>query len=411
MSMHPMARGVALAASLALTAFFAYTLGRGRAAPPVAAPGPSPAGAATTRSETVTLSEAALKEADLAVEAARQLERADALEGAAVLALDETRTARVGSIVEGTVIKTLVEVGDRVRQGTLLAQLQSHVVHDAWADYRRAVAERRRLQTELTYAREAERRAERLLADKAISVQERERAAANRVAAEEQLDMAGTEVRRSEEALEHLGVTNKEDPSGETGEQIPALSPLTGVVLERMVTPGSAVVPGTPLFVVSDLGALWALAEVDERHLAALSVGRRMTVQVAAYADARFPGTVAFIGDTVDPKTRRVVVRGSVPNPGGRLKPGMFATVQLETGAPRGLVAVPAAAVQDVDGRKVVFVERTAGTFAVRPVTLGREADGWVEVVNGVSAGERVVAAGSFLLKSELLTSAAPDEG
>jgi cobalt-zinc-cadmium efflux system membrane fusion protein len=406
-----MARGAALLASLAVTALIAYTLGRDRAAPPVAAPASAPAAAPTTRSETVTLSERALEEAGLAIEAARQLQRADALEGAAVLALDETRTARVGSIVEGTVLKTLVEVGARVRQGTLLAQLQSHVVHDAWADYRRAIAERRRLQTELTYAREAERRAERLLADKAISLQERERAAANRVAAEEQLDMAGTEVRRSEEALEHLGVTNKEDPSGETGEQIPALSPLAGVVLERMVTPGSAVVPGAPLFVVSDLGALWALAEVDERHLAALSVGRPMTVQVAAYADERFPGTVAFIGDTVDSKTRRVVVRCSVPNPGGRLKPGMFATVRLETSAPRRLVAVPAAAVQDVDGRKVVFVERTASTFAVRPVTLGQEADAWVEVLTGVAAGERVVAAGSFLLKSELLKSATPDEG
>jgi multidrug efflux pump subunit AcrA (membrane-fusion protein) len=100
-----------------------------------------------------------------------------------------------------------------------------------------------------------------------------------------------------------------------------------------------------------------------------------------------------------------------VPNPGGRLKPGMFATVRLETSAPRHLVAVPAAAVQDVDGRKVVFVERTASTFAVRPVTLGQEADAWVEVLTGVAAGERVVAAGSFLLKSELLKSATPDEG
>lgn len=409
MSLHPVARGAALAAGLAVTALVAYSLGRGRSAPaPVAA---SATAVAPAASGTVTLSEQALKEAGLAVEAARPLERTDVLEGAAVLALDEARTARVGSIVEGTVIKTLVEVGDRVKQGTLLAQLQSHVVHDAWADYRRAIAERRRLETEATYTREAEKRAERLLADKAISVQERERATANRVAAEEQLDMAGTEVRRSEEALEHLGVTNSEDPSGETGEQIPALSPLAGVVLERLVTPGSAVTPGTPLFVVSDLSALWALAEIDERHLGAISVGRAMTVQVAAYSEARFHGTVAFVGDMVDLKTRRVVVRCSVPNPAGRLKPGMFATVQLETSQPRSIVAVPATAIQDVDGRKVVFVERAPGSFVPRPVTLGREVDGWVEVVGGVSAGERVVGAGSFLLKSELLKSTTPSEG
>lgn len=410
MSMHPIARGAFLAAALAATALVAYTIGRSRSAP-AAAVEPAPAAVTPAASGTVSLSEQGFKEAGLAVDAARPLERTDVLEGAAVLALDETRTARVGSIVGGTVIKTLVEVGDRVRQGTLLAQLQSHVVHDAWADYRRAIAERRRLETEVAYVRDAEKRAERLLVDKAISTQERERAAANRVAAEEQLDMAGTEVRRSEEALEHLGITNKEDPTGESGEEIPALSPLAGVVLERNVTPGSAVTPGSPLFVVSDLNALWALAEIDERQLGAITVGRAMTVQVAAYPEARFPGTVAFVGDTVDPKTRRVVVRCNVPNPAGRLKPGMFATVELETSQPRSIVAVPATAVQDVEGRKVVFVERTPNTFVLRPVTLGREVDGWVEVVNGIAAGERVAGSGSFLLKSELLKSTTPSEG
>ena len=94
------------------------------------------------------------------------------------------------------------------------------------------------------------------------------------MAADEQLDMARTEVRRAEEALEHYGVTNKEDPSGESGETIPVRSPLRGVVLEKSVTQGTAVTVGTPLFVVADLTELWAVAEIDETQIPLVEAGR-----------------------------------------------------------------------------------------------------------------------------------------
>jgi cobalt-zinc-cadmium efflux system membrane fusion protein len=372
---------------------------------PVAAPSPTVA-----IPDSVTLAEGAESRAGLVVEAARSVERTDAFEAPGVLALDETRTARLGAIVEGTVLRTLADVGDRVAAGTLLAEMHGHAVHDTWAEYRRALAELRRLENELSYARDAEARAERLLADRAISAQERQRAAADRVAAVEQLDMARTELRRSEEALEHLGITSGDDPTGESGETIPARTPVAGVVLERLVTPGTAVTPGMPLFVVSDLSTLWALAEVDEARLAALSVGRPVHVRVSAYGDETFDGTVSLVGDTVNPKTRRLVVRCVVPNPDRRLKPGMFAAVRVETGRPRTAVAVPAAAIQDLDGRAVVFVQHGAGRFLVRDVTVQPETDGLVEVSTGLRAGERVATQGAFLVKSELLKAVAPVE-
>jgi cobalt-zinc-cadmium efflux system membrane fusion protein len=400
-------RAVLVLALVAATAAIAFTIGRGRGAAVVGPTATAPAAIP----DRVTLADGVRADAGIEVEAARASERTDALEATAVLALDEARTARIGSVVDGIVVRTLVEVGDRVRPGTLLAELHSHVVHDAWADYRRSLAERRRLDTELTYARDAEARAGRLLAEKAISVQERERAVANRQAAEEQLDMARTEVRRSEEALEHLGITSGDDPTGETGERIPSRTPLGGVVLERSVTPGTAVTPGMPMFVVSDLAALWALAEIDERHLGAVSVGRAITLRVAAFADEVFAGTIAFVGDTVNPKTRRVVIRCAVPNPGSRLKPGMFATVGVETGVRHRALTVPGGAVQELDGQRVLFVEQQPGTFVVRRVTLGAEREGRVEVTAGLVEGERVVSRGAFLLKSELLKAVTPDEG
>lgn len=398
-------------AALGLAAAAWWRAGAGAAGGPPGASPAAPGPAASLFETPITLTPEAREAAGLAVEPAGSMVLAESFDAPAVLTLDETRTARIGSMVEGTVVRTWAEAGDRVAAGTLLAELHSHVVHDAWADYRRAIAERRRLEHELIFARDAEARAERLLGDRAISVQERDRAVANRIAAEQQLDMARTEVRRSEEALEHLGVTNKEDPTGETGERIPSRTPIAGVVLERLVTAGTAVTPGTPLFVVSDLAQLWALAEIDEARLGLVAVGRPVAIRVAAYPDTAFAGRIALIGDTVNPKTRRVVVRVVVPNPDGRLKPGMFATAIFETAAPRRVVVVPAAAAQDLGGRAAVFVEERPGVFRARPVTLGPERGGQVEVVAGLEAGERTVTAGAFLLKSHLLGAAAPEEG
>ena len=255
---------VAAVALVAVVAVWRACTGRG---------GPE-AQAPTAAEGTVSLGEAAQKQAGIATAAVKRLTRSDRVEAPGVLALDEKRTARLGSMVEGMVVKAHAEVGDRVRSGQVLAEMHSHVVHDAWADYRKAVAERRHRETEQTFARQNEERAKRLLAEKAISQQELRRAEADRAAADEQLDMAKTEVRRAEEALEHYGVTNKEDPTGESGETIPVRSPLHGVVLEKSVTQGTAVTVGTPLYVVADLTELWAVAEIDETQLPLVTAGR-----------------------------------------------------------------------------------------------------------------------------------------
>jgi multidrug efflux pump subunit AcrA (membrane-fusion protein) len=398
--LRPILFGGAVMAVIALAAY--YTL---------RAPAPAPAETAGPKAPdgTVALSEAAAREAGLVVEAAKTVTRREQLEAPGVLALDERRTARIGSPVDGKVIEVFVEIGDRVAQGTDLAHMIGPVVHDAWAAYRKAVAERRRTENDLKFAVQADERARRLFADKAISEQEVQRAASNRVAAEEALNIVETEVRRSEEELEHLGITNSEDPSGETGEQIPVKAPLTGVVLEKLITEGTAVTPGTPLFVVSDLASLWAMAEIDETAISHVKAGVPVGVSVSAYPGETFTGTIAWVADMVNPKTRRVTVRCALPNAQGRLKPEMYATVMLGEGEPRPVVVVPSAAVQDIDGKPVVFVEDGTGRYRRRDVTVGPDRDGTVEVRSGLRDGERIVVAGAFLLKSELLKSTTPE--
>ena len=389
--------------AVAILAFAAYFTMR--------APAPAPADAGSPRAPEgmVTLAESADREAGLAVEAAKTVTRRDQLEAPGVLALDERRTARIGSPVDGKVIEVFVEIGDRVGQGKELAHMISPLVHDAWAAYRKAVAERRKAQTELKLAIQADDRAKRLFADKAVSEQDVQRAGANRVAAEEALNIVETEVRRSEEELEHLGVTNSEDPTGESGEQIPVKAPLSGVVLEKLITEGGAVTPGAPLFVVSDLSSLWALAEIDETAISHVKAGLPVDVTVSAYPGEKFTGTIAWVADTINPKTRRVTVRCALPNAQGRLKPEMYATVMLGEGEPRPVVVVPSAAVQDIDGKPVVFVEEGKGRYRRRDITVGPDRDGAIEVRSGLREGERIVVTGAFLLKSELLKSATPE--
>jgi cobalt-zinc-cadmium efflux system membrane fusion protein len=376
-----------------------------------APPAGSATGEAPVRSDVVVLNEAAMKNAAVTVQPVQTRTRSDQIIASGLMALDETRTARVGSLQEGLILETRAHVGDRVRARQLLATMHGHAMHDAWAGYRKAIADRRRLEQELAYAVSAHERAIRLYADKAISLQEMQRAEVERLSATHMVDGAKAEVNRAVEELEHVGVspaTSEEDdstnPADESREEIPVRSPMGGVVLERLVTPGTTVTPGTPLFVVSDLSTLWAVAEVDESHLAQVRTGRPVSVRVAAYPDEVFPGTISFIADTVNPKTRRITIRSTVPNPNGRLKPEMFATVAMRESEPRTMVVVPAAAIQTIEGRASVFVAEASDRFRRRTVTLGSEADGLVEVTSGLTAGDRIVADGSFILKSELLT-------
>lgn len=360
--------------------------------------------------ERVTLSETARRDAGVTVEAARSIVRSTHFEAPGVITLDETRTARIGSLVEGKVVAVTVEVGDRVKAEAALAEIHSEVLHTAWADYRKAVADRKRHEMQFAYTVQAEERAGRLYADKAIPLQEVQKTQVERVVAEQSLEMAKTEVRRAEEALTHLGIAPGAYPSGEKGEQIPVQSPIAGAVLEKLVTAGTAVTPGMPLFVVSDLSTLWALAEVDETQLSLLQVGRPAAIRVAAYPGEVFPGTIIFIGDSLDPKTRRVSVRCRVANPQGRLKPHMYATLTLGAGETRTVVVVPSPAIQTMNGKTVVFVADDTENFTPREITVGTEAEGWIEVLTGIRPGEYVATNGSFLLKSELLKATVTEE-
>jgi Cu(I)/Ag(I) efflux system membrane fusion protein len=178
-------------------------------------------------------------------------------------------------------------------------------------------------------------------------------------------------------------------------------APTTGTVIDKKILNGQRVVPGEELYRIADLSHLWVIADVAEADLSAIKVGTRATVMVRAYMAHPIEGEVTFVYPELKAETRTARVRIEIPNPDGRLKVDMYADVVFLTGQTEPVAAVPASAVIDSGTRQVVLVAKGEGRFEPRPIKLGLRGDGYVEVLEGVSKGEEVVTAATFLIDAE----------
>ena len=280
-----------------------------------------------------------------------------------------------------------VQPGDRVARGAILARLHSHVVHDAWANHSKAKAERKRVEAELAYARTAEARAALLVESRALSPQELERARADVNTVVQAMASVDAEITRAEQELGHYGVAVGGDMKAGEDTSVPVRAPFAGTVIERQATQGSAVTPGTPLVVISDLSRVWITAEVDEAQIGRVVTGAPVTMQVAAYPGESFSGRLAMVGDVVNAATRRVTLRVEAENPDQRLKPQMFVTLALGSSTPRRVLVVPSRAVQQMEGETVVFVRSGTDQYSRRSVTTGTDVAGEIEIVKGLDGG------------------------
>ncbi len=304
------------------------------------------------------------------------------------------RQARVGSRVQGRITALRAKVGDRVRAGQALAILDSPDLGRARADYLAALAG-------ANLARETANR-EKALFERNISAEREWREA------EAQAVKARADKEAAENRLHGLGVTDAELPDMRVdrhlGSTMALTSPIDGLVVEAGATLGQMVEPKDTLFTVMDLRTVWLQVDVYEQDLAEVRPGQRAAVVLKAAPGETFSGYVENVGALVDPRTRTVKVRVALENARGVLRPGMFATATIEgtTGERRRGLYVPTAAVQRLGRDRVVFVPKSEGRYEARAVEVSRDAAGWAEVTRGLSAGERIVTAGSFALKSEL---------
>ena len=199
----------------------------------------------------------------------------------------------------------------------------------------------------------------------------------------------------SDEQIEAL------ERTGEAKRSVTFRSPATGIVMEKKAVSGMRFMPGEMLYQVADLSRVWVVADVNEQDIALVANGRKAQVRINAYPDKRFEGVVTYVYPTLKMETRTVPVRLELANPGGLLKPGMYAQVELAAGGTGKVVAVPASAVIDSGVRRVVIVQMGEGRFEPRAIEVGERSDDWVEVRSGVKEGEAVVVAANFLIDAE----------
>ena len=179
-------------------------------------------------------------------------------------------------------------------------------------------------------------------------------------------------------------------------------APAAGVVTEKKAVQGMRFMPGEVLYQLADLSSVWIIADVFEQDLARVKTGAPTAVSLNAYPGEKFSGRITYVYPTLKPESRTVAVRIELPNPGGKLKPGMYAEVTLGGGANRPpQVTVPISAVIDSGTRQVVLVQRGEGTFEPREVKLGQRDPQRVEVLSGVEDGEPVVVAANFRIDAE----------
>jgi cobalt-zinc-cadmium efflux system membrane fusion protein len=339
--------------------------------------------------ESVTLSPEARAAAALVVQPAESRPWSGGFGTTARVQLDPRREARVGVSAEGQVERILLQPGDPVSVGSVLAEVRSPALGEAIGTYHARMADRDVALARVARLRELEASGSTSKAQLAEATAQGAGASAAYEAAEERLRVLGV----SPGALdgEHF-------PS-----RFPVKSPVAGEVLAADVSIGEAVAPGTQLFHVGNLDLVWVVLDVFERDLSRVSRGQQVRFTVDAWPGEAFAGVIDWVGSVVEADSRTIEVRLVVDNPEHRLKPGMFGRADLGASATVGgsTVVVPAEAVQDVEGRPSVFVEE-GGAFEARAVTLGERNAVEVQVLSGIAPGEPVVIKGAFTLKSEL---------
>ncbi len=303
---------------------------------------------------------------------------------------DEQRLARIGATVTGRVTQIDAHLGQEVSKGDVLARLNSSELSSQQLAYLKAKA-----QLELN-RRNAER-AKALFESDVISAAELQRRES-----EYQISMA--EARAASDQLQLLGVSpasiQRLGKQGAVDSVTPVVASLSGVVVERKVAHGQVVQPADALFVVADLSRVWAVAQVPEQQISLVSVGQSVSIEIPALGHAKRVGKLIYVGQTVNPDTRTVLVRTELDNRDGELKPAMLASMLIEAKPVERLV-VPASAVVRENDEDHVFVQGEAKQFQLTKVKLAPEQGGARVVLSGLKGGERIVIEGAFHLNNE----------
>jgi cobalt-zinc-cadmium efflux system membrane fusion protein len=328
--------------------------------------------------------------AQLKLEAVSRQPVVDTLRVAGNIEFDEQKLARIGATITGRVTDIDAVLGQVVKKGDVLARLNSSELTTQQLAYLKARAE-------LELNRRNAERARALFDADVIAAAELQRRQS-----EYQISVA--EVRAAADQLQLLGVTpdaiERLGKHGAVNSLTPVVATLNGVVVERKLAQGQVVQPADSLFVVADLSSLWAVAKVPEQQVSQVKTGQSVSIEVPALGNEKLLGKLIYVGQTIDPETRTVLVRTALDNRDGRLKPAMLASMLIEAKPVERLV-VPASAVVRENDLDHIFVVEGEGVFRLLKVQLGAEQGGQRVVLSGLKGQETVVVEGAFHLNNE----------
>ena len=331
----------------------------------------------------VTLSQEAVERAGITATAILAGTTSGGVRAPGVVEANAYKQVVVTPVISGRITRVVADLGQRVRQGQMLAQIFSPELADAQTRYISARAELEAHEQELI-------RTEKLVAIGAASRQELERIHAGHTARRADLESAASRLQLlglSADAIEALG------PGKNQGATTSVPAPIDGVVTERLANVGLNVDQATKLFTIVDLSSVWVVANLYEKDFAHVRVGSPATVTTNAYPDLVLQGRVSYIDPQVSPETRTAKVRIEVPNARNELRLGMYAEALVGDGGGASTPMIPRGAVQNVGDRTVVYLvnPKEPGTFVEREVRLGAATGDRVSVLAGVQAGDVVV--------------------
>lgn len=296
--------------------------------------------------------------------------------------MDESRASRIGAPLPGKVIAVLVELGQRVKNGTPLFSVAS-------SDIAALRAERDKAALELEVARVQLARVHAMVEARAVP-------AKDEIEAVQQQKQAQVALRVAQSKLASLKVSSSGD------NEFMVVSPRDGVVVEKSVLPAQQVSTDPGLLTVADLSTVWVIAELFEADAVGITEGTEVKVTIPSLSDFAADAKVEVVSALVDPTRHTIPVRVRLDNSDGQLRPNIYAQMRFLTQPRQGVVHMPASALVSDGSHQYVYVENSNGKFARREVAAGPAHEGMIAVSRGVSVGERVVEEGALLLDNEI---------
>jgi cobalt-zinc-cadmium efflux system membrane fusion protein len=322
------------------------------------------------------------------------------------IAIDEDRSTLVTSLYSGRILRLVAKAGDTVARGQLLFTVEATDMVQAQNDFIAGISARNKARSQLSFAEIDERRFRTLSKDKAIPQRDFEQAQTALVAAQNDLRAAETALEAVRNRLRILGKTDEEittfEQTGRINPETPIYSPIAGIVVQRKAGLGQFIntqVGGDPAYIIGDLSTVWLVAYVRETEVSKIHIGQQINFTLLSRPGEVYHGNIQYVATTLETNSRRLMIRTTIHNEDGALKPEMYASVSIFTDEGDSWPAIPRnAVIYEGNAARVWVAHDDDKTIERRPITPGMIDGRMIQVLEGLRPGEKVVTKGSLFI-------------